>query len=113
VANQGRSYEAVVANLHYSRYRLGIFAASAEVPQISGISHHLEGNNIYGLYGHIGEPVRHSTREAFVLWRVQPSVTGREYSGVPGALRRAPAIALTFVWCRFSLFTRLKLGAVD
>jgi hypothetical protein len=72
--NQGRSYDAVVANLHYSRFRLGVFAASAVIPQISGITHHQEGNNIYGLYGHIGELVRHSTLEPFVLWRVQPSV---------------------------------------
>ena len=27
------------------------FAASAVVPLDSGISHHQEGNNIYGLYG--------------------------------------------------------------
>jgi hypothetical protein len=72
--NQGRSYDAAVANLHYSRYRLGIFAASVVVPQISGISHHQEGNNIYGLYGHIGQVLPHSTLEPFVLWRVQPSV---------------------------------------
>ena len=49
--NQGRSYDAVVTNLHYDRYRLGIFAASAVIPQAEGISHHQEGNNIYGAYG--------------------------------------------------------------
>jgi hypothetical protein len=72
--NQGRSYDAVVANLHYSRYRLGIFAASAVIPLPSGISHHQEGNNIYGLYGHIDAVLPNSTLEPFVLWRVQPSV---------------------------------------
>jgi hypothetical protein len=72
--NQGRSYDAVVANLHYSRVRLGIFAASAVIPQISGISHHQEGNNIYGLYGKISRLLPRSTLEPFVLWRVQPSV---------------------------------------
>jgi hypothetical protein len=72
--NQGRSYDAVVANLHYSRFRLGIFAASAVVPQISGITHHQEGNNIYGLYGNISRMLPNSTLEPFVLWRVQPSV---------------------------------------
>jgi hypothetical protein len=44
--NQARSYDAVVANLHYSRYRLGLFAASAVVPSAEGVSHHQEGNNI-------------------------------------------------------------------
>jgi hypothetical protein len=72
--NQGRSYDAVVANFHYSLFRLGIFAASAVVPQISGISHHQEGNNIYGLYGNISRVLPHSTLEPFILWRVQPSV---------------------------------------
>jgi hypothetical protein len=72
--NQGRSYDAVATNLHYDRYRLGIFAASAVVPLISGISHHQEGNNIYGLYGAIDRILPKSTLEPFVLWRVQPSV---------------------------------------
>jgi hypothetical protein len=72
--NQGRSYDAVVTNLHYDRYRLGIFAASAVVPLIAGISHHQEGNNIYGLYGSIDHILPNSTLEPFVLWRVQPSV---------------------------------------
>jgi len=72
--DQGRSFDAVAANLHYSRYRLGIFAASVVVPLASGISHHQEGNNVYGLYGAIDGPLRDSTLEPFVLWRVQPSV---------------------------------------
>jgi len=72
--NQGRSYDAVVTNLHYDRYRLGIFAASAVVPLIAGISHHQEGNNIYGLYGAIDRLLPNSTLEPFVLWRVQPRV---------------------------------------
>jgi hypothetical protein len=72
--NQGRSYDAAVTNLHYERYRLGIFAASAVVPLISGISHHQEGNNIYGLYGAIDGILPKSTLEPFVLWRVAPSV---------------------------------------
>jgi Alginate export len=72
--NQGRSYDAAVTNLHYDRYRLGIFAASAVVPLIAGISHHQQGNNIYGLYGSIDHILPNSTLEPFVLWRVQPSV---------------------------------------
>ena len=72
--DQGRSYDAVVTNLHYNRYRLGIFAASAVVPLIDGISHHQEGNNLDGLYGGIDRIVPNSVLEPFVLWRVQPSV---------------------------------------
>jgi len=72
--NQGRSYDAVATNLRYQGYRLGIFAASAVVPLISGISHHQEGNNIYGLYGAISRLLPKSSLEPFVLWRVAPSV---------------------------------------
>jgi hypothetical protein len=72
--NQARSYDAVVTNLHYDRYRLGLFAASAVVPLRDGISHHQEGNNIYGAYGAIDHLLPHSVLEPFVLWRLQPSV---------------------------------------
>jgi len=71
--NQGRSYDAVVTNLQSGRYHLGIFAASAVQPLAFGISHHQEGNNIYGLYGRIDDVISQSELEPFVLWRVQPS----------------------------------------
>jgi hypothetical protein len=41
---------------------------------ISGISHHQEGNNIYGMYGSIDRLLPQSALEPFLLWRVQPSV---------------------------------------
>ena len=72
--NQARSYDAVVANLHYDRYRLGLFGGSVVVPLAEGISHHLEGNNIYGAYGGIDRIFPNSVLEPFVLWRLQPSV---------------------------------------
>jgi len=72
--NQARSFDALVTNLHYQRYRLGIFAASVVDPLAEGISHHQEGNNIYGAYGGIDGIIPNSVLEPFVLWRVQPSV---------------------------------------
>ena len=72
--NQGRSYDAVVTNLHYSRYRVGLFAASVVVPLAEGISHHQEGNNIYGAYGGIDSIIPNSSIEPFFLWRTQQSV---------------------------------------
>lgn len=72
--DQGRSYDAAVVNLQGGRYHLGVFAASAVVPLASGISHHQEGNNIYGLYGRIDNLVLNSSLEPFVLLRVQPSL---------------------------------------
>jgi hypothetical protein len=72
--NQGRSYDAAVVNLEHDRYHLGVFAASAVVAEASGISHHQDGNNIYGLYGRIEDLIPQSSLEPFVLWRVQPKV---------------------------------------
>lgn len=72
--NQARSYDAIVTNLHFDRYRVGLFGASAVVPQAEGISHRQDGNNIYGVYGGIDRLVRSSALEPFVLWRLQPGV---------------------------------------
>jgi hypothetical protein len=70
--NQGRSYDAAVVNLQRSRYHLGVFAASAVLPLASGISHHQEGNNVYGLYGRVDRLIPNASLEPFILWRVQP-----------------------------------------
>lgn len=80
--NQGRSYDAVAANFHYRRLRVAIFAASAVVPSISGINHHQEGNDIYGIYGSIGKLAPNAMLEPFVLWRVAPGVAV-ETAGTP------------------------------
>jgi len=72
--NQARSFDAAVMNIHVDRYRLGIFAASVVNPLDIGLSHHLEGNNVYGLYGGIETVIPKSVIEPFVLWRVAPSV---------------------------------------
>jgi hypothetical protein len=72
--NQGRSYDGIVTNIHVDRFRLGIFAASVVDPLDNGISHHQEGNNIYGLYGGMDRVLPNSLIEPFTLWRVAPSV---------------------------------------
>ncbi|MGD0541676.1 MAG: alginate export family protein [Tepidisphaeraceae bacterium] len=92
--NQARSYDAAVLNLNAKREHLGIFAASAVVPQGYGVSPHQEGNNIYGAYGRIDDfLVPHSNLEPFFLWRVQPAevvepaaakTTGKENEKVLG-----------------------------
>jgi len=72
--NQGRSYDSVVANLQKGRFHLGVFAASVVDPLASGISHHQQGNNVYGLYGRFSAVIPRSDLEPFVLWHVQPRV---------------------------------------
>lgn len=81
--NQARSYDAAVANLHYENFRLGLFAASVVIPMDEGISHHQEGNNIYGAYGAIdGLLAPNSTLEPFLLWRVAPGRGNEQAYGV-------------------------------
>ena len=97
--NQARSYDAAVLNLNASREHLGIFAASAVVPQAYGVSPHQEGNNIYGAYARIDDVVTpHSNLEPFFLWRVQPAevvepavskATGKEDEKVLGLRLKA------------------------
>lgn len=82
--NQGRSFDAVVANLHYERVRLGIFAASVVVPQSEGISHHQEGNNIYGAYGNIGNVPRSGiSQPSFPMRTPLPGSRGRTRNNIP------------------------------
>jgi len=72
--DQGRSYDAVAANFHYSRFRLGIFGASAVITRDSGVSRREKGNDVYGLYGRVDDIIPNTILEPFVLFRVQPNV---------------------------------------
>jgi hypothetical protein len=99
--NQARSYDAAVLNVNAKREHLGIFAASAVVPQAYGVSPHQEGNNIYGAYGRIDDLVApHSNLEPFFLWRLQRAevvepaaskTTGKENEKVLGLRFKAQA----------------------
>ncbi len=101
--NQARSYDAAVLNLNAKREHLGIFAASAVVPQAYGVSPHQEGNNIYGAYGRIDDVLgKNSNLEPFFLWRVQPAevvepavakTTGKENEKVLGVRFKAQSHA--------------------
>jgi hypothetical protein len=84
--NQGRSYDGVAANFHVDRFRAALFAASVVNPLLNGISHHQEGNNIYGVYGWITRVLPQSSIEPFTLWRVAPSVAEEASSQKTGRL---------------------------
>jgi hypothetical protein len=94
--NQARSYDAAVLNLNAKREHLGIFAASAVVPQAYGVSPHQEGNNIYGAYGRIDDLVPHSNVEPFFLWRVQPAEVVEPAKGKTTAKEDEKAVGLRF-----------------
>jgi hypothetical protein len=99
--NQARSYDAIVTRFHVDRFRAALFAASVVNPLPSGISHHQDGNNIYGAYGWIADVLPKSSIEPFVLWRIAQSVpvevgkskTGRLDEQAYGFRLRSSAIA--------------------
>ena len=84
--NQARSYDGVTANVRVDRVRVAAFAASVVIPSLDGLSHHQEGNNIYGAYGWITRVLPKSSVEPFVLWRVAPSVPVEASSAKSGRL---------------------------
>ena len=84
--NQGRSFDAAVANFHFGDFRSSLFAASVVNPLPYGVSHHAEGNNIYGWYNTISRVVPKSIVEPFVLWRVSPAVAVEAGSSKTGHL---------------------------
>jgi hypothetical protein len=84
--NQARSYDGVAANIHVDRFKAAVFAASVVNPMLDGITHHQEGNNIYGAYGWITRVLPKSSIEPFALWRVAPSVAVEESKSKTGRL---------------------------
>ncbi len=89
--NQARSYDAAVANFRLNRFRAALFAASVVNPLPSGISHHQEGNNIYGAYGWITRVLPRSSIEPFLLWRVAPAAPVEASAAHTGRLNEKAA----------------------
>jgi len=70
--NMGRTFDTVRVDLHHPGVNVSIFAASV-INAIDGqIDHHIEGNNIYGIYSGFSHLIPHATVEPYLLWRVAP-----------------------------------------
>src|ERR1022692_3982923 len=69
-------------DLHPHGVKVSVFAASV-INAIDGqIDHHIEGNNIYGLYSSFSRLIPHPTVEPYLFWRVAPgNVTLPETAG--------------------------------
>jgi hypothetical protein len=73
--NMGRTFDTVRVDLHHPGFEVSIFAASV-INAIDGqIDHHIQGNNIYGVYSSFTHLLPHTTIEPYLLWRVAPSLT--------------------------------------
>lgn len=71
--NMGRTFDTVRLDLHPPGANIAIFAASV-INAIDGqIDHHIEGNNIYGIYTSLTHLAPHTTIEPYLLWRVAPA----------------------------------------
>ena len=71
-SNMGRTFDIARLDVHHPGIKVSIFAASV-INAIDGeIDDHIQGNNIYGIYGSLTRLIRHTTIEPYVLWRVAP-----------------------------------------
>lgn len=72
--NMGRTFDTVRLDLHHPGLNISIFAASVIYAIDGQIDHHMEGNNIYGIYSSFTHLLPHTTIEPYLLWRVAPSL---------------------------------------
>jgi hypothetical protein len=70
--NMGRTFDTVRLDLHANTASASIFAASVINPIDGQIDHHIEGNNLYGIYGSLKAIVPHAVLEPYALWRKAP-----------------------------------------
>jgi hypothetical protein len=84
--NQGRTFDTARLDLHHTGVNVSIFAASVINPIDGEIDHHIEGNNIYGIYSSLTHIIPHVTVEPYVLWRVAPNDPALPETGGRGPL---------------------------
>jgi Alginate export len=70
--NQGRTFDVARVDLHPPGVKISIFASSVILARDGVIDHHLEGNNLYGIYSSFARVIPHATLEPYLLWRVAP-----------------------------------------
>jgi hypothetical protein len=74
--NASRSFDAVRLDVHHREHKLSLFASSVVIQVDGTMDHHLQGNNLYGVYGSFKNAVPQATLEPYVLWRVAPANAG-------------------------------------
>jgi hypothetical protein len=71
--NMGRTFDTARLDLQRNGVKLALFAASVIVARDGVIDHHIEGNNLYGMYASFNKLIPHATLEPYLLWRVAPA----------------------------------------
>lgn len=70
--NMGRTFDTLRLDLHPPGAKISIFAASVINAVDGHVDHHIEGNNLYGVYSSFTRLIRHATLEPYLLWRLAP-----------------------------------------
>jgi hypothetical protein len=74
--NTARTFDAARLDLHHSGSHVSLFASSVILPVDGAMDHHLQGNNLYGIYGSFENVIPRGKLEPYVLWRVAPANAG-------------------------------------
>jgi hypothetical protein len=87
--NTARTFDAVRLDVHRTGYKVSLFASSVVIGVDGAMDHHLQGNNLYGVYGSFKNAVPRATLEPYVLWRVAPANAGLPETANRGHLNEA------------------------
>ncbi len=71
--NMGRTFDAVKVDFHPRNVKVSLFASSVIVARDGAVDHHIQGNNLYGLYTSFSHLLPHMTLEPYLLWRIAPA----------------------------------------
>ena len=101
--NVNRTFDAVRLNIHHTGYKVSLFASSVVFSTDGVMDHHMQGNNLYGVYGSFKNIIPRATVEPYVLWRMAPAnaglseaPTGGHLNDVTTGLRIAGALPAAF-----------------
>lgn len=73
--NVSRSFDGVRAAYQQGRLRVDAFATSVVIIRNGVIDHHLQGNNLYGVYATAHDVIPHATIDFYQFWNLRPSFT--------------------------------------
>jgi Alginate export len=87
--NMGRTFDSVRLDVHQTGYKVSLFASSVVIGVDGAMDHHLQSNNLYGVYGSFKNAIPRATLEPYVLWRVAPANAGLPETANRGHLNEA------------------------
>lgn len=89
--NMGRTFDILRLDLHHPGYTVSLFSSSVIIARDGVINHHLQGNNLHGIYSSFSRLVPKAVFEPYVLWRVAPGNVKLNENAGRGALSEVTA----------------------